>query len=52
MKDFNFNMALKQLQVVTWMMSQLNQELLHKQCEQDMTEDELIASHNRKIGKI
>ena len=45
-------MALKQLQVVTWGKSQLKWELLHEQHKQDTREDELIAAHNREIGKI
>ena len=45
-------MALKQLQVVTQAKSQLEQDLLCKQHEQDAKEDELISAHNREIGKI
>ena len=45
-------MALKQLQVVTWVKSQLKLKLLCKQHEQDAKEDKLIAAHNRKVSKI
>ena len=48
----DFNIALKQLQVVTQAKSQLKLELLCKQCEQDAKEHEPIATHSREIGKI
>ena len=38
--------------MVTQEKSQLKQELLCKQHEQDTREDELIATHNREMGKI
>ena len=38
--------------MITQAKSQLTQELLHEQHEQDTKEDELIATHNREIGKI
>ena len=41
------NMALKQLYMVTWVKSQLEWELLHKQCEQYAREDKLIVTDNR-----
>ena len=49
-KRLDFNIALKQLQVVTWVKSQLKSELLHKQHKQDTKEDELIAAHKREIS--
>ena len=38
--------------MVTWAKSQLKGELLCIQCKQGTKEDELIATHNREIGKI
>ena len=42
-KRQDLNMALKQLQVVTWVKSQLKQKLQHELHEQDTKETELIA---------
>ena len=45
----DFSTVLRQLQVVTQAKSQLEQELLHEQCEQNARKCELIA---REISKI